>query len=82
MGDTSVSSDKQEITLATDCSGMELAPKILEQMGYKVRSLWVSETSEHAPKPHTVRNCITESQRAAETQPPNQRASDNTARER
>ena len=50
MGDTSVSSDKQEITLATDCSGMELAPKILEQLGYKVRSLWVSETSEHALK--------------------------------
>ena len=50
MGDTSEPSDIQEITLASDCSGMELAPKILEQLGYKVRSLWVSETSEHALK--------------------------------
>ena len=38
------------LTLATDCSGLESPALILKEMGIPFRSLWVSETCEHALK--------------------------------
>jgi site-specific DNA-cytosine methylase len=38
------------VTLGSDCSGLELTPMILKELGYDCRSLWVSETSQAALK--------------------------------
>jgi len=36
------------ITVASDCSGLDLAPLLLRNLGYACRSLWVSDVSEAA----------------------------------
>jgi site-specific DNA-cytosine methylase len=40
--------DVAPLTIATDCSGIETPAIVLKQMGIPFRSLWVSETCEHA----------------------------------
>ena len=49
LGVTQEPSNKDtRITLATDCSGLESPALILREMNTPFRSLWVSETCEHA----------------------------------
>ena len=50
MAEAGDASSRTLVTLASDCSGLELTPMIIKELGYNVQSLWVSETSEAALK--------------------------------
>ena len=48
MVEPSMHLERRSIKFASDCSGLELVPKLIEKLGYECESLWCSETSEHA----------------------------------